>query len=315
MPQSKQTDFDWLRNHLTRLCELAGRVGVSSEYLTYGSHTALKIIALQIYSDTFAKIAHGPKSEGAGYDAAIYIDLFAGPGLVRCTDRGDVIAGSPLAVLDNKYKFNEYIFFERNKKRASSLQNNISALKLGLNTRVIMGDCNVEIDQELSRLKQSYRKPLLLVFVDPEGMEIKFETLRKISRTFRGVDYVINFPAGTNRVAGRIKSGMESDIPIFGDYFGEKAPEILDRYSRGESLDEVYRGQLAEVLGKPLGESVEVKDSKLRAVYLLLFATRITSSGSQYVSAFKSISERLRNLSGVDVVKALDLIKKRQATL
>ncbi len=315
MPRKKQTDFEWLLKHLTSLCNIAGRVGVSVENLTYGPHTALKIIALQVYADTFAKIAHGPKSRSAGYDGAIYIDLFAGPGLVRCTKHGDVIAGSPLAVLKNQYQFNEYIFFEKNKERALSLQNNISSLNLGLNTKVVTGDCNTEINQELSRLKQSYRKPLLLVFVDPEGMEIKFDTLRKISSTFRGVDYVINFPAGTKRVAGRIESGMISDIPIFSDYFGEGAPKILDRYSKGESLEEVYRNQLAEVLGKPLGKSVEVKESENRVVYLLLFATRMTSSGSEYVRAFEAISKRLSKLSGVDVVDALNIIKGRQSTL
>ncbi len=308
------TNFDWIKKHVKELSDGAEKVGLSAPNISYGPHTALKIAAVKVYAAVFAKIAGGERAKRANYDGAVYVGLFAGPGLVKCTKQ-DVILGSPLAVASNPSKFDEYVFVESDRTRADALRRSAASLTPGLSIRVFDADCNSSVRVIIEHIASKWKKPLLLVFVDPEGMEVKFSTIKAISDAFEAVDYIINFTTGTERVRGRLQAGMASDSRIFGDFFGEDAADILDRYSIGEPLSEQYQSSLAKYLGRTIGSNVPVRAEEGRDVYHLLFATRLTTRGSEWKRAFSSISKRLEGLTGRDVVEALDLIKGRSKSL
>src|ERR1700722_2229255 len=48
------------------------------------------------------------------WDVRVYVDLFAGPGIVRVRETGKLLFGSPFLALQVKDPFDKYIFCEKN---------------------------------------------------------------------------------------------------------------------------------------------------------------------------------------------------------
>lgn len=105
-----------------------------------------------------------------------YIDLFAGPGQVRLPT-GAVIDGSPLIAAQATPSFSRLFWSDADPGNAASLR----AHRAGFPDRhidVLEGDANALIDGILADVS---RTQPALAFLDPEGSELAWETVRKIS--------------------------------------------------------------------------------------------------------------------------------------
>lgn len=133
------------------------------------------------------------------------MDGFAGSGKTELkTKSGEepsVVNGS--ALLSLKYDFDEHYFLELDPSRIADLKNNVELLYLEKIDKVhfITGDCNKELSSVISKITVRHR---CLMFLDPYALELKWETLEKISKC-SVVDLWYLFPLSLIRLMAKDK--------------------------------------------------------------------------------------------------------------
>lgn len=315
----KKSQADWLAEKIGFLCKSGDSFVDSLVTLEYGPHTLLKLICIFYYAEMFAPIAKGQSARQRNYDGALYVDLFAGPGIVTIRGTGDRIAGSPVAVtlaaMKKQAPFDHSIFVESNAERCHALEKRLSKfLPTGAFT-VLHGDCNREIHRVMRFIHKEWNKPILLTFVDPEGMEARWKTMELLSRGFLNVDFVVNLTSGVSRVAGKLAAGMEGYKPIFEDFFGENAETILVKASQGQPISQQYESSIKSVLGRPMGATIPIKDETGHIVYQILGYTRLSLTGSPWTIGLETLRTRLEGVDGSLALSLLNVLKGRQKTL
>lgn len=317
MPK-KKGQSEWLLEKIKFLADCGEKFQDSLTTIEYGPHTILKLICAHYYAEMFAKIAKGQSARSRGYDGAIYLDLFAGPGIVRIRGSGDRLAGSPLAVTNAtmpKTPFDYSIFVETNPERSHALKRRLGSYLSANDFVVVEGDCNSHIDAIIKYVEDRWKRPIVLTFVDPEGMEAKWRTIRVLSKYLPNIDFMITLTSGLDRVAGRLASGMEGDRPIFEDFFGKDAESVLVRSTQGEPVQKQYELGIKEVLGKPMGATIPIQDTHGRLAYQFLGYTRLSWTGSPWAIGFKTLRDRLAGVNGALALETLNVVKGRQKTL
>ena len=312
----KMDDFDWLMKKLKIISEIGQYMkdgGITTEY---GSHTALKLITVHYVSDMFTKIARSSKRKTQGFDGAVYVDLFAGTGLVKVKDTGDIVAGSaPCASMSGK-GFDYSIMVEMNKNRCKILKKRMLKIPRKDDFDIVNGDANEVIDNVIDKIKSRFNNPIILAFVDPEGLEIKFRTLKALSDGFPSCDFLINAnDQGASRVAGQARSGMQNRAQPLEEYLDDDVQTILWEQAEGKTIKEQYVERIQSDLGKPIGDAIPIRDDGNKVAYYLLYYTRLTGGGSAYLKAISTLKERMRRLDGNSVHGALDQICKRSRSM
>lgn len=169
-----------------------------------GAWTEKKLDILEKYLRAWLNIFH--KNERARYFKKVYVDAFAGTGY-RCDDSqctedlnifGDAgmgaeedafLEGSVARVLSMDPGFDEYYFVDSKKQHAGSLQD----FSNRPGAHVVQDDANHFIMDWVQR--EDWRKTRAVVFLDPYGMQVDWETLEALART-GGVDLWVLFPLG-----------------------------------------------------------------------------------------------------------------------
>lgn len=310
------TDFEWLVKQLKIISNFGSNLKDIGPTTDYGNYTALKLIAIHYYSEVFSHVARSPNRTIQGFDGAVYIDLFGGTGLVKLIDTGDYVAGSATCALQNKYGFDYSVCVEIEKERAEALEKRLSKIMNKKDFRVINGDCNNCIQDVINLIQDRFDNPIVLTVVDPEGMEIKFSTLKSLSDEFTSCDFMVNVTSsGISRVAGQIKSGLTTSIKTLAEYLNEDAKDILENLAKGITPQGMYQNVVSNILGKQIGSTIPIHDKGNNIAYYILGYTRTTSGGSAYGKSLLTLKERLEGLDRTDVKKALDQIYGRTSTL
>ena len=311
LPKAK-SEFEWLKEKLEAITKISRKDGGITNKYDY--HTALKLITVHYMSDVFTRVAGNRNREVEGFDGAVYVDLFAGAGLVRVGGTDDVVAGSALCATEVGKGFDFGVMIERDRERCDCLRKRTSKIKT--ESLVINGDSNEVIPYVLDAIADRFKRPIVLVFVDPQGMEIKFDTLKAISDRFENCDFLINVNAqGASRVVGQTRQSMPSRAQALKGYLNEDPETVLRELAEGKPVEVKYAEQVKKILGKPVGGSIKIRGDGNRVVYYLLYYTRITRGGSGYSNAFLKLKEKIERLDGSLVRKALDQMYGRAAKL
>ena len=125
------------------------------------------------------------------WEARVYIDLYAGPGIVRLRDTGKLLWGSPLLALQVKDPFDKYIFCENNPTFLEALRLRAERIAPRANVSFVAGDCNDQVDSicaQIPKATKTYRV-LSFCFVDPYDLSVRFSTMKRISDNF--VDFLV----------------------------------------------------------------------------------------------------------------------------
>ncbi len=309
-----QSELDWIKEKLRIITEIGQEVSDGGIANKYDYHTALKLITVYYMSDVFTRVAGSANREVQGFDGTVYIDLFAGAGLVKVGDAGDIVAGSALCATKSGKGFDYGIMIEKNRERCNCLKERISKIPQ-VESWVINDDSNKAITDVLDKIESKFKKPIILVFVDPEGMEIKFKTLKAISDRFKNCDFLINVNAqGASRVVGQTKRNMPNRAQPTEEYFGEDAKTVLRELAE-KSLETKYAEQVKKILGKPIGDDIKIRGDHGRTAYYLLYYTRRTRGGSRYNEAFLKLKDKIERLDGSRVRRALDQMHGRATNL
>jgi len=216
-----------------------------------------------------------------------YIDLLAGPGKNIVRDSGDVLLGSPLLALTTTYPFTGYFFADLSHENTTALQQRCAASPHSQRVDIRTGDCNDLVNDVVAHIKQDDWRSLNLAFLDPEGMELRWETVARLA-TVRRMDLIINYPqVGLNR--NMRQAFGKADQTRVDDFFGDRAwREIYQDWQNSGAplglhrrLMDFYKERLQE-LGytefrqvDQVGDEPLIRNVRRRApLYRLLFASK-----------------------------------------
>lgn len=145
-----------------------------------------------------------------------YIDLLAGPGKNRVRGTGEILLGSPLLALTTQYPFTGYFFVDLAAENTQALQLRCAASPNCKRADIRTGDCNDLVNDIVALIKREEWRSLNLAFLDPEGLELRWETVAKLA-TVRRMDLIINYPeGGLNRY---MRQAFETDSQTAVDHF------------------------------------------------------------------------------------------------
>ena len=161
----------------------------------------------------------------------VFFDAFAGTGDIQIggetpllgavDDYSPFIEGSAVRALQCGAAFQRYVFVEKSKSKARDLRDKLIAKFPTFQDRIDIhqGDANEELLDFCART--DWKKTRAVVFLDPQGNQVKWKTIEAIART-NAIDLWYLFPAGlgVHRQIGRDGKVHFSHGASLDDLFG-----------------------------------------------------------------------------------------------
>jgi three-Cys-motif partner protein len=229
-----------------------------------GNWTEIKMEIIVNYAKAYLAIMN--KQEWA---KTIYFDGFAGSGYIETENEIDEIKGTSLRILElnDPRPFDIYYFVELNEKNKNELNKSIQELHFGKNAHVVQSDCNQKLESlaNFMSINKSYRA---LVFIDPYGMTIKWDSILKLKDL--GIDLWILVPTGigVNRLLvndGKISDAWMNKLVAF---LGISKNEIESTFYKKSSIQTLFGEEIkVEKDIKTIQKISEIYSSKLNEVF------------------------------------------------
>jgi three-Cys-motif partner protein len=119
-----------------------------------------------------------------------WVELFAGPGMLRVKDLNEFKPGSPLEAIGVRDPFDHYVFVDQDARCVRALQ-----ARVGGNPRVsvLQGDANgAAVDDAIVAIVP--RNALVVLYADPAALDIDFTTIRFFADRYKHLDLLLNVP-------------------------------------------------------------------------------------------------------------------------
>jgi len=151
-----------------------------------GGWTEKKLFFWHRYIDitTTAMVGHPQWPAGL-----CYVDLFAGPGVCTLRDLGIRIPGSALIAAHALKPFSKILICEMEQDLADACSARLANSPARGRFQMFVGDCNLKAREIVSKIVPG---ALTLAFIDPTGLDARFETIAALSKCGR-VDLLILF--------------------------------------------------------------------------------------------------------------------------
>lgn len=259
-----------------------------------------KLYALEAYLK-IAQIAMKKQK----WRASNYIDLQAGPG--KNLIENDIYLGSPLISLGVKPPFTHYWFNELDATHFKSLSTRIETHPSRSSIHLINQDLNDAVDVVTEDIRAMDSDPTYsdkwstfnIAFLDPEGLELKWDTVKKLA-SINIMDLIINFC-----ISG-IRRNMRHQPSSINQYFGNNDwPSSISsgtKVQQRQRLINFYRTQL-EKYGYHIitddaldSHDIAVRNSRNAEVYSLIFASK-NPLGDKFWKQVKTEVETIRHRS------------------
>lgn len=201
----------------------------------------------------------------------VYIDLFAGPGKCIIRETQEEINGSPLIARTAPWPFTEMYFVERDQKNAEALKK-----RLGADSRCIVlnEDCNDAVRKITANAKSGY---LYLAFIDPTGLNIRFDTVELLSISLKKCDILMNwYMSSIKRNIPQWIRTKNFTIPnaFFGTEDWLKYCDEANMKITTDKLRDLYQKRLQKIGYDYQANPEVVKNSKGAEMYWLWFASK-----------------------------------------
>lgn len=199
---------------------------------------------------------------------AHYAELFAGPGVLINENTGEEMLGSPLEALAIRKLFDGYVFADVSEDCADALDTRVGHLP---NVKVLHGNANDPAHrQRVAALIPAHA--LLVLYLDPEGLELHFDAVRFFAQRFERLDLLINFHL--NGVVRYLTAGgRERAVPMLDRTDPEKL--IADGPRRWNTdVRAHHEEQLADLGLKHLKRMCVRTEGTKAALYDLVLASR-----------------------------------------
>jgi three-Cys-motif partner protein len=267
-----------------------------------------KLDLLGKYLAAYSRIMQGQKKGGKSWLREYsYIDAFANQGYYVDWLSLTTVRGSPLVALDCEPPFDRYWFIERSPARMGRLKEHTSLAAAERKIEYRMADANDVLACEIARQITYERYERGFVFLDPYGLNVRWDTMRALAET-RALDVFVNFPImGINRILDRGRLPDEATLRLIEEVMGD-ADWVLDMYSsqpdlfgeevasrpklNAEELAAVYAHKLGALFGR-CSNPVLMRNSTNSPLYALFLASRNPTAVKITNDIFKSF-DRLR---------------------
>jgi three-Cys-motif partner protein len=135
------------------------------------------------------------------WDSRVYIDLYAGPGLLKIRDTNKFIWGSPILALGVQDPFDKYIFCENDSDALNALNKRVAAHFPSANVEFVPGSCDKQVDRISHLIPKAARTHHVLsfCFVDPFDLSIQFSTIKRIAEHFVDFLFLLALHMDANR--------------------------------------------------------------------------------------------------------------------
>jgi len=250
---------------------------MKTKYLNINYWSEKKLEYFKKYLQAYTKIFNNqPWAQGI-----TYIDLFAGPGICFSVKSKKSVDGSPVIALNTKPSFSSYVFCDID-------EDNINNLKKIANNRndihIIKADANKFVGELVTKLNKDIPA---FIFLDPQALDLNYQTIELLAKNKKRVDFLINFPLGEAlfRSIGRkkcIECTNNTKCPKCIDLlFGNNNwRDLAASYYKKQIILPKFLKHLLELYMRPL-EGLgfrwavqHVRNSKGTLLYDLIFATR-----------------------------------------
>lgn len=284
-------------------------------YNEFGTWSALKLIVLVATVDMYTTVI------SEHMDDWFYIDALAGSGVSVYGEAEDSFLGSPiLAAMNASEPFTKMYFIEENDTKAEALKArleaafdhpNLSISRPECGYSVYPGDANETLRRIVSdiwKVAKRSGQPSFnhLTFIDNQGLNLRWDGLRQLAPKPTG-DFLINFPTSNVR---RAANHEDSETALTEFYGGEMWKEAEGR----EGLLEAYQTRLSSV--EKTEQVVTNIDSGTKNYhYDMIYATRETGGGSDYINAIRYVREFVEAVDGADVEQMLQILRGDQSTM
>jgi len=201
-----------------------------------------------------------------------YVDLFAGAGMEKLKDSGQINWGSPLIAANTRFPFQRLHLCEKNRRKFDALESRI--LEILPDSQVLCGDANEKVHAIVGEIENE--GSLSLAFLDPYGLDLAFETLRALA-TIRA-DLIIFFPDRLDVLRNWKQYYYDDRESKLDRHLGSDSNwrSVLDNAppnKRVEHLRSLYVQRLKEKLGY-LHVEYERIPTHGRPLYYLVFCSR-----------------------------------------
>ena len=236
-----------------------------------GVHTQQKLDAVAAYLQAYVTVMQKQRFKLS------YVDGFAGSGASQAVsaeeeaqlleanlyDSGAIVEGSPIRALNIDPPFGRYLFIDADPENVASLQS-LAHQFPGMNIIIRDGDANVHL-QAFADFLNKDRFERAVVFLDPFGLSVRWETVAKLAATQK-VDlwYLVPVHGMSRQIKDdgtflpsarkiddlwgsdewRSKAVKKSE-PIE-DLFGQ-IDERFEKVAKAEQFSEMFRERLGEV--------------------------------------------------------------------
>jgi len=249
-----------------------------------------KLFYVKRYIDAF-EIA----MRGKSWRRRIFIDLFSGPGKCVIRDTNEHLLGSPLIALQTQYPFTDYYFGDLDRGNINALRQRTSNCSIPKGkVHFLLGDANSKVNDvitEIGRFDKQYIDGVLpclnLAFLDPEGLELEWETIAQLAKMNR-MDLIIHYSQnGLTRNLDKCYA-TEKDT-VVDKFFGDKKwrdvykAALSKRESIGihRALIDFYKSKLSDLGYVVINDSDEIareplirNTQKNAPLYRLIFASK-----------------------------------------
>jgi three-Cys-motif partner protein len=145
------------------------------------------------YAHYYADIV-GRSMQNAYPGPIAWVELFAGPGRLYVKDLDTFKAGSPIEALTIPKPFDYYVFADLDPRCTDVLRERVVGEAPGRpNVHVLDGDANAaELHDRIANIVP--RNALTVLYGDPAGLDLNFDTLRFFTERYEHLDLLLNFP-------------------------------------------------------------------------------------------------------------------------
>lgn len=321
-----------IKNIADVIVEIGGKkVDIKGSDVKYREWTLFKLIAHLLYVPLYTSIIKNYFKEH------YYIDLFAGSGMgyLERDNRRIRIAGSALIALSfAKPQFTRVYLNDKEQERIELLRKRIDILaniphekrkEYGfpldtINTQYIkfsFQDANIAIERIMKEIEERHEEIYkrtkkgchIYAFIDPEGLELEFKSLRRILSSNVRSDLMILF--NSYGVALQVHNHINYDYSdeAIRKHLGEEYYNYIEEQAkqRGKTLEQLTVDELDDILTEYYAKMIEeygyktviiklsligrMKSPRQEREFNLIYATKKTKRDNPYIAALNYIKE------------------------
>lgn len=226
----------------------------------------------------------------------VYVDLFAGPGVCTIRESQKRIPGSPLIAANTPKPFSKILLVELDSANADACSQRMRQSKAASSFKIFEGDCNERVSDIIYEIP---RGALTLAFIDPTGLHVHFQTIKKLSD--RRADLLILFPDAVD-----VNRNIETYLPqpnsnldlVLGpdSKWRDKWKELgsCDGLNTRRIFAKLYREQLRQLGYSSFGDKVISRRGN--PLYRLVFASKDKTALKFWHEALKGDVRNQRQL-------------------